>query len=75
MGGNVNSGKERSEMDVADLRQFMRLGESIEETADFLCRDAEKVREKQVELRRSDRKRQALAFRSAREREWSGSQS
>ena len=55
MGGNVNSGKEWSEMDVADLRQFMRLDKSIEETADFLCRDVEKVREKQVELRRSDR--------------------
>jgi hypothetical protein len=55
MGGNVNSGKEWSEMDVADLPQFMRLGKSIGETADFLCRDAEKVREKRAELRRSDR--------------------
>ena len=68
----MNSGKERSETDVADLLQFMRPGKSIEEPPIFSA----------AMLRKFGRNRwnsgdlsQAFAFRSAREREWSGSQS
>ena len=35
---DINSGKPWSEMDVADLRQSIRWGDSIEGTALFLCR-------------------------------------
>ena len=50
MGGNVNSGKPWSEMDLRDLRNAMRFADSIEKIADFLCRDVEEVREKVAEI-------------------------
>ena len=48
--GNWNTGKPWSEMDIADLRQFLRVGTSIEETADFLMRSVAEVSEKAKEL-------------------------
>jgi hypothetical protein len=50
MGGNLNSGKPWSEMDLADLWNCMRLGDPIWKIADFLCRDADEVREKVAEI-------------------------
>jgi hypothetical protein len=40
---NVNSGKEWSEMDLADLQQCVALGESVDKIADYLCRDRDEV--------------------------------
>jgi len=44
MNGNLNSGKAWSEMDLADLRNAIRFGDSIEKMADFLCRGVERCR-------------------------------
>src|SRR5262245_30703112 len=37
---NLNSGKAWSPVDISDLRHGLARGYSVEETADFLCRDA-----------------------------------
>jgi hypothetical protein len=37
-------------MDLADLRQGLRVGTSIEDMAHFLLRDVEEIREKAQEL-------------------------
>jgi hypothetical protein len=38
-------------MDIFDLRNHLAHGASIEETATFLCRDNDEMREKALELR------------------------
>ncbi len=43
---NFNSGEPWSEMDLYDLRYGLQIGTSVEELADFLCRDVEEVRQK-----------------------------
>ena len=48
---NINSGRPWSEMDLADLTDCLKLGESTEQIADFLCRDAKEVEAKVAELR------------------------
>jgi hypothetical protein len=40
---NINSGRPWSEMDLFDLRSSLEWGRSIEEVAEFLCRDVEEV--------------------------------
>jgi hypothetical protein len=40
---NINSGQPWSEMDLFDLRNSLEHGSSIEEVAEFLCRDVEEV--------------------------------
>ena len=46
----ANTGKEWSEMDVIDLRQSIKTGDSAEMTAQFLRRSIGEVREKATEL-------------------------
>ena len=48
---NINSGTPWSEMDLADLTDCLKLGEPIEQIADFLFRDAKEVEAKVAELR------------------------
>jgi hypothetical protein len=48
---NVNSGKELSEKDLFELKNFLYLGDSIETIADFLYRDLAEVQAKVRELR------------------------
>jgi hypothetical protein len=50
---NLNEGKPWSEMDLADLRNSLAHGRSIEDIADFLCRSVEEVRVKVAELKLS----------------------
>jgi len=45
---NLNTGTAWSELDLADLRQSMKAGDSIERIA--LCRDIEEVRQKVAEI-------------------------
>jgi len=47
---NLNTGKDWSVMDLADLRSAMALGEAIEKIADFLCREVAEVRQKIAEI-------------------------
>ena len=46
---NLNSGEPWSEMDLEDLHHGLQIGTSVEELADFLCRDVEEVRQKIAE--------------------------
>jgi hypothetical protein len=46
MAPDVDSGKEWSEMDLAELRICLRLGQPIEEIAQRVCRDVEEVAQK-----------------------------
>jgi hypothetical protein len=48
---NINAAKEWSEMDLADLANGLANGNSIEDIAEFLCRDAVEVRAKAEELK------------------------
>ena len=43
---NINADKEWTEMDLADLANGLANGDSVEEIAEFLCRDADEVRAK-----------------------------
>jgi hypothetical protein len=45
-----NAGRGWSEMDIMDLRQSIKTGDSAEETAKFLLRTVGEVREKAAEL-------------------------
>jgi hypothetical protein len=45
MAGNLNSGKPRSEMDLADLERALERGYPIELIAGYVMRDAEEVRQ------------------------------
>jgi hypothetical protein len=47
---NMNSDKSWSETDLVDLRDSLAHGRSIEEAADFLCRDLAEVWAKADEL-------------------------
>jgi len=47
---NVNSGQPWSEGDLWDLRNSLAHGGSIEEVADFLCRDTDEVSAKMAQL-------------------------
>jgi hypothetical protein len=48
-----NAGRSWSEMDLFDLANCVRLHQSVEEMADFLCRPVSEVHDKIVELDRS----------------------
>jgi hypothetical protein len=48
---DLNSGKEWSLMDLADLQNSLAQGHSLEEVAQFLCRDVGEVQAKMAELR------------------------
>ena len=47
---DANSGKSWSEMDLEDLRHSLDYGDTLAETASFLCRDEDEVSEKMEEL-------------------------
>ena len=47
----ANSGEPWSDMDITDLKDSVAYGDTIAETASFLCRDEDEVREKMKELR------------------------
>jgi hypothetical protein len=47
---DANSGEPWSEMDLEDLRHSLDYGDTVAETASFLCRDEDEVREKIMEL-------------------------
>ena len=47
---DINSGQPWSEMDLSDLKDCLRRGDSVAEIANFLCRDEEEVRAKIEEL-------------------------
>jgi hypothetical protein len=49
---DINSGKPWSEMDLADLDEFLADGKSAAFIADYLCRDVDEVEAKIAELRR-----------------------
>jgi hypothetical protein len=49
---NLNVGKPWSEMDIADLKQCLRLRDSVKAIAEFLCREPGEVRAKIAELAR-----------------------
>jgi hypothetical protein len=48
---NLNSGKEWSPMDLADLQNSLAQRHSLEEVAQFLCRDVGEVQATMAELR------------------------
>ena len=48
---DANSGAPWSEMDIADLTHSLDYGDTFAQTASFLCRDEDEVREKMKELR------------------------
>ena len=47
---DANSGKPWSKMDISDLRNEIAHGRTVAQTASFLCRDEDEVREKVKEL-------------------------
>jgi len=47
---DANAGKEWAVMDIIDLRQCVKTGSSAEETAHFLRRPIDEVRDKAAEL-------------------------
>ena len=47
---DANSGKPWSKMDISDLRNEIAHGRTVAQTASFLCRDEDEVREKMKEL-------------------------
>jgi hypothetical protein len=48
---DANSGEPWSEMDISDLTNELAHGRKMAETASFLCRDEDEVRQKAKELR------------------------
>ena len=48
-----NAGRPWSEMDLFDLANCIRIGDTVEDIADFLCRPVSEVHDKLVELDRS----------------------
>jgi hypothetical protein len=50
---DLNTGTPWSEVDLRDLASSIRVGDSVEETATFLCRSRREVREKIAELEQS----------------------
>ena len=47
---DINTGEPWSESAIRDLRRCIALGDSLEDTASFLCRSQQEVREKALEL-------------------------
>jgi hypothetical protein len=47
---DANSGQPWSEMDISDLTNEIAHGRTVAETASFLCRDEDEVREKMKQL-------------------------
>ena len=47
---DANSGAPWSEMDIADLTHSLDYGDRFAQTASFLCRDEDEVRQKAKEL-------------------------
>jgi hypothetical protein len=47
---SLDSDQPWSEMDILDLRNSLTHGRSVEEAADFLCRDIDEVSAKMAEL-------------------------
>ena len=47
---DANSGEPWSEMDISDLTNELTHGRTMAETASFLCRDEDEVRQKAKEL-------------------------
>jgi hypothetical protein len=47
---DANSGEPWSEMDISDLTSEIAYGRAVVETAGFLCRDEDEVRQKVMEL-------------------------
>ena len=47
---DANSGEPWSEMDISDLTNELAHGRTMAETASFLCRDEDEVRQKAEEL-------------------------
>lgn len=43
---NINAGNPWSDVDMADLENCVARGDSVEEIADFLCRDVKEVKAK-----------------------------
>jgi hypothetical protein len=50
---DLNTGTPWSERGLLDLASSIRVGDSVEETATFLCRSAREVRDKIAELEES----------------------
>jgi hypothetical protein len=47
---DANSGEPWSEADISDLKNELHHGRTVAQTASFLCRDEDEVREKVKEL-------------------------
>lgn len=61
---DANSGKPWSKMDISDLRNEIAHGRTVAQTASFLCRDEDEVREKMKELGLVERPRKEKPRRS-----------
>jgi hypothetical protein len=61
---DANSGKPWSKMDISDLRNEIAHGQTVAQTASFLCRDEDEVREKMKELGLVERPRKEKPRRS-----------
>ena len=61
---DANSGKPWSKMDISDLRNELAHGRTVAQTASFLCRDEDGVREKMKELGLVERPRKEKSGRS-----------
>jgi len=61
---DANSGKPWSKMDISDLRNEIAHGRTVAQTASFLCRDEDGVREKMKELGLVERPRKEKSGRS-----------
>ena len=48
---DANSGEPWSDADISDLKNELDHGRTVAQTAGFLCRDEDEVREKMKELR------------------------
>lgn len=57
---DINSGKEWSAMDLADLHSGLVDGRSLEELAQFLCRDVQEVQAKMRELGFADKEKRPV---------------
>jgi hypothetical protein len=47
---DANSGEPWSEMDISDLTRCLDYGDTFAQTASFLCKDEDEVRQKAKEL-------------------------
>ena len=48
---DANSGEPWSDADISDIKNELDHGRTVAQTASFLCRDEDEVREKMKELR------------------------